>query len=187
MYLFFSSNSRAGDEEDFEDGDEAGLDFLIQRNLAGGHDSPDDMSMGMASGHGGGAGGDFSLHSMGAAMGISMGIGGSPGNTLREEISSINRANGILGLHSNNKGSKSDGAAAGAQYGRILESIQMLEKSKHYGIWNTDTSYTSIIIGLFNNREKHIFDKQDVLGQISDLDPQDMIPIISSCQFALCV
>jgi hypothetical protein len=53
--------------------------------------------------------------------------------------------------------------------------------------WNTDVSYHPIMIGRYTARHRHDLDKQEVLTQVSELEPSDMIPIVASCQLSLCI
>ena len=53
--------------------------------------------------------------------------------------------------------------------------------------WNTDVSYNPIMIGRYTARHRHDLDKQEVLTQVSELEPSDMIPIVASCQLSLCI
>jgi hypothetical protein len=55
------------------------------------------------------------------------------------------------------------------------------------GSWDADIGYPPILLGHYTARHRHDMDKQEVLAQIQDLDQTDMVPIISSCQFSLCI
>ena len=53
--------------------------------------------------------------------------------------------------------------------------------------WNTAAAYLPVLIGQYTARRRHDQDKQEVLAQVAELDLADMLPIILSCEFALCI
>jgi hypothetical protein len=53
--------------------------------------------------------------------------------------------------------------------------------------WNDEPTFLPIMPGLYLNSHRHDNEKQEVLNQISELEILDMLPIIATCQFALCI
>ena len=53
--------------------------------------------------------------------------------------------------------------------------------------WNPDVSFAPIITPHGCEPGRSDLDKQEVLLQVSDLDPLDMIPIVASCELSLCI
>lgn len=53
--------------------------------------------------------------------------------------------------------------------------------------WNDEPSFFPIMPGLYTVTHRHDSEKQEVLTQVNDLDVLDMLPIIATCQFALCI
>lgn len=55
------------------------------------------------------------------------------------------------------------------------------------GSWNEETQYPSVTPGSHSSRQRLDNDKQDILLQVSDLNIDDLYPIIMASQFSLCV
>lgn len=55
------------------------------------------------------------------------------------------------------------------------------------GCWNRDVCFGPVLAGRYTARRRHDADKQEVLLQVSELEPVDLCPIISSCQIAICI
>ena len=53
--------------------------------------------------------------------------------------------------------------------------------------WNTGAKYPPVLVGQYTARRRHDLDKQEVLTQVSELDISDILPILASCEFALCI
>jgi alpha-tubulin suppressor-like RCC1 family protein len=54
--------------------------------------------------------------------------------------------------------------------------------------WNdSDLSFFPVLVGMYYRQRRQDLDKQEVLSQIAELDILDMLPIIASCQYALCI
>jgi hypothetical protein len=67
-------------------------------------------------------------------------------------------------------------------------SLDGMNSFQDQGTWNADDQrYTSILVGHQSARRRFDMDKQAVLCQISELDFNDLFPIVLSCQFSLCV
>ena len=56
-----------------------------------------------------------------------------------------------------------------------------------FGVWNGESGYPSITPGRYSTPRKYRADKQDILLQVSDLNIDDLYPIIMASQFSLCV
>jgi hypothetical protein len=67
-------------------------------------------------------------------------------------------------------------------------SLDGVNSFQDQGTWNADDQrYASILVGHQSARKRFDMDKQAVLCQISELDFNDLFPIVLSCQFSLCV
>ena len=56
------------------------------------------------------------------------------------------------------------------------------------GTWNNEVPlYSTLLVGHQSARRRFDSDKQAVLLQISELDFNDLFPIVLSCQFSLCI
>lgn len=53
--------------------------------------------------------------------------------------------------------------------------------------WNDEPSYQPVLAGVYFKQRRQDLDKQEVLSQISELDVFDMLPIVATCQYALCI
>ena len=53
--------------------------------------------------------------------------------------------------------------------------------------WNTGVKYPPVLVGQYTAKRRHDLDKQEVLTQVSELELCDILPILASCEFALCI
>lgn len=53
--------------------------------------------------------------------------------------------------------------------------------------WNCSLRFPPVLIGQYTAKRRHDLDKQEVLTQVSELELGDILPILASCEFALCV
>lgn len=54
-------------------------------------------------------------------------------------------------------------------------------------VWNNETTFSPLLPGIYTTRRRHDSDKQEVLAQIVELEAMDMITIVATCEFALCI
>lgn len=205
-------SSRAGDE-DFEDAEDVGLEYFMQRHAAAfglGNsaesavaDSTNTSSAAerYASGlrNALGRGGFTAEHLLELAGGF-----GSTGSPSRDEIYAARTGAGVRGFSV--RGTVEEGGAAlsnASKLGNRSHAVRSndlnrnistnaltdlgLDETKSSCTWNADLMYPSVLIGQYTSRRRHDIDKQEVLSQVSELELQDMLPIIASCEFALCV
>ncbi|RYG67597.1 hypothetical protein EON64_07085 [archaeon] len=53
--------------------------------------------------------------------------------------------------------------------------------------WNNELLHLPLLPGVYTSRRRHDSDKQEVLAQVTELDVLDMISIVATCEFALCI
>lgn len=130
----------------------------------------------------------------------------SPGSPSRGESFGVRRglAHAALGLMLNDdtaytayltskaqgkKASKSDPAgnslSGGETSGKELEGFDLAFTDSVP--WNDEPVYLPIMPGTYTTKRRHDTDKQEVLSQVAELDVFDMLPIVATCEFALCV
>jgi hypothetical protein len=166
MEEFEGDSSRVVDEEEYEDGDEAGLEYLMQRHNAA-------------------SGSNFNSRSNDGGISHNM-INSTAIKTGNHVLDSI--------LRGGNKNNLNAAAPSGSSNN---DGDSSFPKSNDFSLsqegylgntsWNSDVSYPPILVGRYTSRHRHDLDKQEVLAQVSELEPVDMIPIVAACELSLCI
>lgn len=165
MEEFEGDSSRVVDEEEYEDGDEAGLEYLMQRHNAA-------------------SGSNFNSRSNDDGNQLNM-INSTAIKTGNHVLDSILRGD----KNNLNGAAPSDGSTNGGDSSFPKSNEFSLSQEGYLGntSWNSDVSYSPILVGRYTTRHRHDLDKQEVLAQVSELDPVDMIPIVAACELSLCI
>ena len=131
---------------------------------------------------------------------------GGAGSPTREEIYGIRRGLLSMGLNllGNSDESTSSGGAtqsgARAAKGGSKSSQHASKRDRaddrkdaprvdtsEYQAWNGDVEYGPVLLGHYTAKRRHDLDKQEVLVQVSELNLSDILSIIASCEFTLCI
>jgi hypothetical protein len=213
----------ADDEENEENAEEAGLEYLMHRHVAAGvvnsllaNTSSNYRDLLTASDHHNQhnhnhAVGNSSLGNLELATSLlnsTANTNGADPNSSANKSETSSAASMLLNaalLLDSNGGLNGVGGAAGGQhtsrshrsksgdYSEAGEWLQLngghntIVSETNIGAWDADIIYPPVLLGHYTARHRHDMDKQEVLAQIQDLEQVDMIPIISSCQFSLCI
>lgn len=126
----------------------------------------------------------------------------SPGSPTRGESFGLRRglAYAALGMMMNDEnaysalvssklgGKKSKGESTALSSDLAMKDIESFDIAFFDAVpWNEEPGFSPILPGTYTTKRRHDNDKQEVLTQVSELDVFDMVPIVATCQFALCV
>lgn len=194
---FEGSDSRMVDEGDYEDGGDSGYEHL-QRATRGAEAAAENRMNSLNRGN--------SVISSGqgiGATGTSIPSGGQGGETVGGlvsaglGISAISNASstcveGSTGASTHSNQQSSHSFAAMFRFkdeDGVMRTYMPIDENlgNGSGAWNAESQYPSIIPGRYTARQRHNCDKQDILLQVSDLNIEDLYPIIMASQFSLCV
>ena len=190
-------SSRVVDEEEFDENDENGLDYFMQRHAAA-FDAINSNNAAVNAQSAADRSPNRRVNIM-ASETDTDGIISNGSSPNRTEVFGMRRGLNISSLGVASDGEKnryttksytsqssnapfSDGLHAIINDGNNFNDI-----SHGISSWNCGSFYLPVLIGQYATKRRHDIDKQEVLSQLLDLEFGDILPITVSCEFALCV